>query len=124
MFNGSYSDIEDKTYLRSIPAAATTGSSYNLGQMVTIAKNRTISGSEKFIWNIGYKSGWDYICDLITLVTKRDEASSYFGRGAALSSTPQTISGWSGPGFKKDTTDDGTGHVRIFWIWDFYGSTR
>lgn len=134
MFNSDYYTNNDITYLHSVPTANYTGTSaFTLAQLETFARNWAPTYAEDTTgklkrWNIGYKSGWDYICDLITLVTKSDDASAIFGPGLGFKNTAAggnvTLSSAFGDGFAADSASDGNAHTRAFWIWDFYGGIR
>ena len=70
-----------------------------------------------------YKSGWDFICDLLTLISKSDNSQAKFGSGR--SKTTHTTAIATGtlkaqPMFKG--YNDETSDVKVFGIEGFYGN--
>lgn len=70
-----------------------------------------------------YKSGWDYIADLLTLISKSDNSQAAFGSGRSLSSNSAAIA----VGTLKDKgpfwgSSNGTSDVKVFWIEGFWGN--
>lgn len=68
-----------------------------------------------------YKSGWEYIADLLTLISKSDNSQVAFGRGRAdTSSTSACGTLKAKPAFYGNS--DGTTDVKVFWIEGFWGN--
>jgi len=70
-----------------------------------------------------YKSGWDYIGDLLTLISKSDNSQEAFGKGRSKSSNSAAIAAGtlkSKPAFWGST--DETSDVKVFWIEGFWGN--
>lgn len=70
-----------------------------------------------------YKSGWDYIADLLTLISKSDNSQAAFGSGRSASGNNAAIS----VGSLKDKgpfwgNSNGTSDVKVFWIEGFWGN--
>ena len=70
-----------------------------------------------------YKSGWDYIADLLTLISKSDNSQAAFGSGRSASGNSAAIS----VGSLKDKgpfwgSSNGTSDVKVFWIEGFWGN--
>lgn len=70
-----------------------------------------------------YKSGWDYIADLLTLISKSDNSQAAFGSGRSASGNNSAVA----VGSLKDKgpfwgSSDGTSDVKVFWIEGFWGS--
>ena len=70
-----------------------------------------------------YKSGWDYIADLLTLISKSDNSQAAFGSGRSASGNSAAI----GVGSLKDKgpfwgSSNGTSDVKVFWIEGFWGN--
>lgn len=70
-----------------------------------------------------YKSGWDYIADLLTLISKSDNSQAVFGSGRSASGNNAAIS----VGSLKDKgpfwgSSNGTSDVKVFWIEGFWGN--
>ena len=70
-----------------------------------------------------YKSGWDYIADLLTLISKSDNSQAAFGSGRSASGNNAAIS----VGSLKDKgpfwgSSNGTSDVKVFWIEGFWGN--
>lgn len=70
-----------------------------------------------------YKSGWDYIADLLTLISKSDNSQAVFGSGRSASNNSAAIS----VGSLKDKgpfwgSSNGTSDVKVFWIEGFWGN--
>lgn len=112
MFKGSYS----RNRLRSIA-----------GQSVMVSATRTVEVQRAQAngagYDTGYKSGWDYIADLLTLISKTDNSQAAFGAGfssgsntaKALTGTTKTYGGfWGSTNGKQD--------VKVFWIEGFWGN--
>lgn len=70
-----------------------------------------------------YNSGWQYIADLLTLVSKNDNGQATFGSGRSKSNNSAAIATGStksyGPfwGASDETSD-----VKVFWIEGFWGN--
>ena len=70
-----------------------------------------------------YNSGWQYIADLLTLVSKNDNGQAVFGSGRTKNSNSAAIATGStktyGPfwGASDETSD-----VKVFWIEGFWGN--
>lgn len=74
-------------------------------------------------WYTIYKSGWEYIADLLTLISKSDDSQTAFGAGRSASGNSAGIT----PGSLKDKGafmgyTDGTSSVKVFYIEDFWGN--
>lgn len=70
-----------------------------------------------------YKSGWDYIADLLTLISKSDNSQAAFGEGRSASGNSAAIA----VGTLKDRgpfwgSTDATSDVKVFWIEGFWGN--
>ena len=70
-----------------------------------------------------YKSGWDYIADLLTLISKSDNSQAVFGSGRSASNNSAAIA----VGSLKDKgpfwgSSNGTSDVKVFWIEGFWGN--
>ena len=70
-----------------------------------------------------YKSGWDYIGDLLTLIAKSDNSQAVFGSGRSASGNTSAI----GVGSLKAKgpfwgSSNGTSDVKVFWIEGFWGN--
>ena len=68
-----------------------------------------------------YKSGWDYICDLLTLIGKSDSAQTIFGtgrNGSASALATGTLK--AQPMFRG--YNDNTSDVKVFGIEGFWGN--
>ena len=70
-----------------------------------------------------FKSGWDFIGDLLTLVSKSDNSQAVFGAGRSLSSNSAAI----GVGSLKAKPafcgySNGTSDVKVFYIEGFWGN--
>ena len=70
-----------------------------------------------------YKSGWDYICDLLTLISKSDNSQLKFGTGRSKSTNTTAINTGSLKAFGlfKGYTDE-TSDVKVFGIEGFWGN--
>lgn len=70
-----------------------------------------------------YKSGWDYIGDLLTLISKSDNSQAAFGSGRSASGNSSAIAVGSlkakGPFWGSS---NGTSDVKVFWIEGFWGN--
>lgn len=70
-----------------------------------------------------YKSGWDYIGDLLTLIAKSDNSQAVFGSGRSASGNTAAIAVGSlkakGPFWGSS---NGTSDVKVFWIEGFWGN--
>lgn len=76
-------------------------------------------------WYTIYKSGWDYICDLLTLLSKTDNAQAAFGAGRTANSNTSAIS--SGSLVSKPAFcgySDGTSAVKTLYIENMWGNIR
>lgn len=130
MYEGITFEQDGITKLKSAP-----------GNGLTLPTNATITSYETYAnnlgaidssgishWHIGYKSAWDFICDLITLISKTDDAQSVFGPGRSNGNptAPRDSSeDWAmvqSGGFVKSTSYQN--RVKIFWITNFYGNSR
>ena len=72
-----------------------------------------------------YKSGHDYIDDLLTLISKSDDTQTAFGKGRSKSSNTAAIANGTLKafgGFKGYT--DATSDVKVFWIAGYWGNVR
>lgn len=74
-------------------------------------------------YNTIYKSGWDYICDLLTLIGKSDNTQAVYGKGRSKSSNTTAIGVGSLKTFGafKGYTDE-TSDVKVLWIEGFWGN--
>ncbi len=73
-------------------------------------------------YNILYKSAWDYVADLLTLISKSDNSQAAFGSGVDKRKNSIT-----GPGETKEDGpfvgwNTGTKCVKVFWIENFWGN--
>lgn len=70
-----------------------------------------------------YNSGWQYIADLLTLVSKNDNGQAVFGSGRSKSSNTAAIATGTtktyGPFWGSN---DETSDVKVFWIEGFWGN--
>jgi hypothetical protein len=124
----------DKTKIHSRPNSSfvypttTTVTEYE-----NCANNLGINSEDNHsIWHIGYKSGWDYICDLITLISCNDDAQMVFGPGLLPSnSTPipfystetELRNRLKTSGFvRSNGYSTAADYSKIFWIYNFYGN--
>ena len=70
-----------------------------------------------------YKSGWDFICDLLTLISKSDDSQAKFGTGRIKTTNTTAIATGTLkalPTFKGYT--DETSDVKVFGIEGFWGN--
>lgn len=70
-----------------------------------------------------YKSGWDFICDLLTLISKSDDCQTKFGTGRSKSTNTTAIACGTlkaQPMFKG--YNDETSDVKVFGIEGFWGN--
>ena len=70
-----------------------------------------------------YKSGHDYIDDLLTLISKSDDTQTAFGKGRSKSSNTAAIANGTLKAFGgfKGYTDE-TSDVKVFWIEGYWGN--
>ena len=74
-------------------------------------------------YNTIYKSGWDYICDLLTLIGKSDNTQAVYGTGRSKSNNTTAIAVGSLKaygafmGYTNETSD-----VKVLWIEGFWGN--
>ena len=76
-------------------------------------------------WYIIYKSGWDYICDLLTLLSKTDNAQAAFGSGRTKSSNTSAVNPGSlvsKPAFYGSSNE--TSDVKTLYIEGLWGNMR
>ena len=79
-------------------------------------------------WHIGYKSGYDFICDLITLISKTDDVQTVFGNGRYRGQVQEFVNGAGftniveSGGFVYGGDSSTADMVKIFWICNFYGN--
>ena len=111
MFTGPYNDGK----LRSLA----TGSN-PVSQNAEVEITRAKANGDNFY--ILYKSAWEYIGDLLTLIGKNDNAQAVFGSGVDKRKNSIT-----GPGALKDKgpfygTNDGLIPVKVLWIENFWGN--
>lgn len=112
MFKGS--NVSNK--LRSIG----TGSAMVSQTRATEISYATANGDGYYII---YKSGWEYIADLLTLISKSDNSQAVFGKGRcgnnqtvrALGSLKDKPAFW---GNNSNGSDD----IKVFWIEGFWGN--
>ncbi|MEG2617751.1 MAG: hypothetical protein RR998_08310 [Oscillospiraceae bacterium] len=74
-------------------------------------------------WDTAYKSAWDYIGDLLTLISKSDNGQNAFGTGRCASGNTSAISTGTlktQPGFWGSSNQ--TSDVKVFWIEGFWGN--
>lgn len=96
-----------------------------LSVMVSQTRNTEVSYAEAngAGYDTIYNSGWQYIADLLTLVSKNDNGQATFGSGRSKSSNSAAIATGStksyGPfwGASDETSD-----VKVFWIEGFWGN--
>ena len=111
MFTGPYEDGK----LRSL-ATGTCPVSQNAETEITRAK---ANGSNFYIL---YKSAWEYIGDVLTLMGKSDNVQAVFGSGVDKRKNSITAPGehkTQGPFYG---TDDGLHAVKVLWIENFWGN--
>lgn len=111
MFTGPY----DNGKLRSLA----TGSC-PVSQSAEVEITRAKANGDDFY--ILYKSAWEYVGDVLTLMGKSDNAQAVFGSGVDKRKNSITA-----PGEYKDKgpfygTDDGLHAVKVFWIENFWGN--
>ena len=111
MWAGPYVDSK----LRSIGSGGAVAVSQTAEVEITRAK---ANGSGYYIL---YKSAWDYINDLLTLISKTDDSQAAFGRGVGASNTRQTAGVLKDVGPFYGKTGDATS-VKVFWIVDWWGN--
>lgn len=70
---------------------------------------------------IAYKSGVDYIGDLITLISKSDNSQEVFGYGRSSSSSTQACGSLKNKPAFWGTSINKTSSVKCFWIEDIWG---
>lgn len=83
-------------------------------------------------YNIIYKSGWDYIADLLTLISKSDDSQTAFGRGYVKSTNKSALSIGTLKnkpafcGYSNGTTDVKVFYIECAWgnIWDLLAGIR
>lgn len=93
--------------------------------MVSQTRNTEVSFSQAngSGWDTIYKSGWDYVGDLLTLIGKTDDSQATFGYGRCHTSNTAAISTGtlvSKGGFWGSSNQ--TADVKVFWIEGFYGN--
>lgn len=96
-----------------------------LSVMVSQTRNTEVSYAEAngAGYDTIYNSGWQYIADLLTLVSKNDNGQAVFGSGRSKSSNTAAIATGTtktyGPfwGASDETSD-----VKVFWIEGFWGN--
>lgn len=71
--------------MRSIGSSSTVTINQSISNHITYATNMGPG------WNIAYKSGWEYITDLLTLLGKTDDCQAVFGVGKTSGSTSDVI---------------------------------
>ena len=111
-FKGSYISSKMRSF-----ADQTVGVSQTRNTEVTYA---TANGSGYYTI---YKSGWEYIGDLLTLISKSDNSQTKFGSGRSKSTNTTAIATGtlkSQPYFKGYT--DETSDVKVFGIEGFWGN--
>ena len=111
-FKGSYLTTKIRSF-----ADQAVGVSQTRNTEVTYA---TANGSG---YNTIYKSGWDYICDLLTLISKSDDSQTKFGAGRSLATNTTAIATGTlkaQPYFKGDAA--GINDVKVFGIEGFWGN--
>ena len=111
MFTGPY----NSNILRSL---ATGGNAVSQNAENEIARAKA-NGEGHYIL---YKSAWDYISDLLTLISKTDNSQAAFGSG--IDNRKNSI---TAPGSLKDKgpfygTNDGLVAVKVFWIENYWGN--
>ena len=134
MFEGSFSGTTS-TKLHSFPSTAISTAVKKVSVMEQYANNIALNSKNQSHWHINYKSGWDFICDLITLITKNDNAQDTFGPGIMTVSN-STVSPFcdsditrasklnSGGFIKSVWQTNNFTDVKFFWIYNFYGNAR
>jgi len=111
-FKGSYLSSKMRSF-----ADQTVGVSQTRNTEVTYA---TANGSGYYTI---YKSGWDYIGDLLTLISKSDNSQAKFGSGRSKSTNTTAIATGTlkaQPYFKG--YNDETSDVKVFGIEGFWGN--
>ena len=119
MFKGS----NVSSVLRSIAGQGVMASQTAATEMTYAKANNTKGGISGDGWNTIYKSQWDFINDLLTLITKSDnnQATLGWGRCASGNSAGITPGGLKAKGQFFGYTDQ-TSSVKVFYIEDFYGN--
>ena len=113
---GAYKGSDVSSKLRSIATGAV---------MVSKTRNTEVSyatGIGSGYYTI-YKSGWDFICDLLTLISKSDDCQTKFGTGRSKSTNTTAIACGTlkaQPMFKG--YNDETSDVKVFGIEGFWGN--
>ena len=119
MFKGS----NVSSVLRSIAGQGVMVSQTAATEMTYAKKNNANGGISGDGWNTIYKSQWDFINDLLTLITKSDNNQAALGWGRCASNNSAGIT----PGSLKNKGQffgytDQTSSVKVFFIEDFYGN--
>lgn len=115
---GMFESIKSNGLLRSISSIAPSVSQTASNEIAQSQAN----GSG---WNIIYKSGWDYICDLLTMLSKTDNAQVAFGAGRTKSTNTSALKTGtlvSSPAFCGYS--DGTSDVKVLYIESLWGNLR
>ncbi len=73
-------------------------------------------------YNILYKSAWDYISDLLTLISKTDDSQTAFGTGVDSRQNAIRANSWHNDAGPFYGTNDGKIPVKVFWIQDYWGN--
>lgn len=69
-----------------------------------------------------YKSGWDYISDLLTLISKSDNSQAKFGEGYSISNSSALSSGTTKATGPFWGSSDGKTDVKVLWIEGYWGN--
>ena len=128
MFKGTYS----KGRLRSIGDGALMVSQTRQSEINRAQLNGTGSDMTSNGYYISYKSGWDYIADLLTLLGKSDDSQSVFGRGYVKSTNKSALAAGTLKakpafcGYSNGTTDVKALYIEGLWgnIWDQLAGIR
>ena len=111
IFPGPY---DSASRLRSI---GTGGNAAGQNAMTEVSR-ATVLGDG---YNILYKSAWDFVADLCTLISKTDDSQTAFGNGvqgqSGISTSVTDIA--AGPFWGRN---DNVSPVKVFWIHNFWGN--
>ena len=106
--------------MRSIANGGAVTNTITMEQAITQAKANGTG------WNILYKSAWDYIADLLTLISKTDNSQAAFGNGRQAMGNSTSNRGVTsnyrnvGPFYGYN---DSSHDVKVFWLTQYWGNT-
>ena len=119
MFKGTYSNSR----LRSIGAGSLMVSQTRASEISRAQANGTGTDMTTNGYYITYKSGFDYIADILTLISKSDNSQNAFGRGRVKSTNKSALAAGTlknKPAFYGDST--GTTDVKALYIEGIWGN--